>query len=63
MAGYDYDWIVIGSGFGGSAWFAERLGVRVQAPRTVVDVVPVGGPSASGADGYDVVSVRSGSWP
>jgi cholesterol oxidase len=28
----------------------------------VVDVVPVGGPAASGADGYEVTSVRSGSW-
>jgi cholesterol oxidase len=43
-------------------WFAEKLGVSVLPERTVVDVVPVGGPDASGADGYEVSSVRSGSW-
>jgi cholesterol oxidase len=43
-------------------WFAERLGVSVQAERTVVDVAPIGGPGASGAEGFLVTSVRSGSW-
>jgi cholesterol oxidase len=42
-------------------WFAEKLGVSVLPERTVVDVAPVGGPDASGADGYSVTSVRSGS--
>ena len=41
-------------------WFAERLGVEVQAERTVVDVRPIG--AADGSDGYDVTSVRSGAW-
>jgi cholesterol oxidase len=43
-------------------WFAEKLGVSVLPERTVVDIVPVGGPDASGADGFEVTSVRSGSW-
>jgi cholesterol oxidase len=43
-------------------WFAEKLGVSIEAERTVVDVVPIGGPAADGRDGYEVTSVRSGSW-
>jgi cholesterol oxidase len=41
-------------------WFAERLGVRITPERTVIDIVPVGGPDASGAAGYDVTHIRSG---
>jgi cholesterol oxidase len=41
-------------------WFAERLGVRVQPERTVVDVRPIGAPD--GSEGYEVVSERSGAW-
>jgi cholesterol oxidase len=41
-------------------WFAEKLGVRVRAERTVVDVRPVGAPD--GSEGYEVVSERSGAW-
>jgi cholesterol oxidase len=43
-------------------WFAEKLGVSIEAERTVVDVVPIGGAAADGRDGYEVTSVRSGSW-
>jgi cholesterol oxidase len=39
---------------------AERLGVRVVADRTVVDVRPLG--AADGADGYAVWTERSGRW-
>jgi cholesterol oxidase len=42
-------------------WFAERRGVQIVPERTVVDVRPLSG-SATGADGYEVTSVRSGSW-
>ena len=41
-------------------YFAERLGARVMAERTVIDVRPLG--SDDGADGYEVESVRSGAW-
>jgi cholesterol oxidase len=41
-------------------WFAERLGVKVKPERTVIDIVPIGGPGASGADGYEVTHIRSG---
>jgi cholesterol oxidase len=41
-------------------WFAERLGVRVQPERTVVDIRPIGAPD--GSEGYEVVSERSGAW-
>ncbi|WP_249010911.1 GMC oxidoreductase [Conexibacter sp. DBS9H8] len=41
-------------------WFAEKLGVQVMPERTVIDVVPIGGPSATGADGYEVTHIRSG---
>jgi cholesterol oxidase len=41
-------------------YFAEKRGARVMPERTVVDVRPVG--SADGAEGYEVVTVRSGAW-
>jgi cholesterol oxidase len=41
-------------------YFAEKLGARVMAERTVIDVRPLG--SADGAEGYEVVSERSGAW-
>ncbi|WP_328856310.1 FAD-dependent oxidoreductase [Williamsia herbipolensis] len=37
---------------------AERLGARVEAERTVVDIRPIG--AADGSDGYEVTTVRSG---
>jgi len=40
--------------------FAGKRGARVMAERTVVDIRPLG--SADGAEGYEVVSERSGSW-
>jgi cholesterol oxidase len=43
-------------------WFAEKLGVEIQAERTVTDIVPIGGPQANGSDGYEVTSMRSGAW-
>jgi cholesterol oxidase len=43
-------------------WFAEKLGVEIQAVRTVTDIVPIGGPQADGSDGYEVSSTRSGAW-
>ena len=39
-------------------WFAERLGVRIDAERTVTDVRPLGAPD--GSEGYAVTHVRSG---
>jgi cholesterol oxidase len=39
-------------------WFAERLGVRIDAERTVTDVRPLG--TADGSEGYAVTHVRSG---
>ncbi len=41
-------------------YLAERRGARVLPERTVVDVRPLG--DGSGADGYEVESVRSGAW-
>jgi cholesterol oxidase len=41
-------------------WLAERLGVRIDAERTVVDVRPLG--AEDGSDGYEVTHVRSGAW-
>jgi cholesterol oxidase len=41
-------------------WFAEKLGTTVLPERTVIDIVPVGGPDASGADGYEVTHITSG---
>jgi cholesterol oxidase len=39
-------------------WFAERLGVRIDADRTVTDLRPAG--AADGSEGYAVTHVRSG---
>ena len=39
-------------------WFAERLGVRIDAERTVTDVRPLGAPD--GSEGYAVTHARSG---
>jgi len=41
-------------------WFAERGGARIVPERTVVDVRPLG--AADGADGYEVVTERTGAW-
>jgi cholesterol oxidase len=41
-------------------YFAEKRGARVMPERTAVDVRPVG--SADGAEGYEVVTLRSGAW-
>lgn len=40
-------------------YLAEKRGARVMPERTVVDVRPLG---ASGEEGYEVESVRSGAW-
>jgi cholesterol oxidase len=39
-------------------WFAERKGVKILPERTVVDIKPL----SDGDTGYEVTSVRSGSW-
>jgi cholesterol oxidase len=41
-------------------YFAEKRGAQVMAERTVVDIRPVG--SSDGAEGYEVVTERSGAW-
>jgi cholesterol oxidase len=41
-------------------WFAERAGAQVIPERTVVDVRPLG--RGDGADGYAVVTERTGAW-
>jgi cholesterol oxidase len=41
-------------------YLAEKRGARVMPERTVIDIRPVG--SAEGAEGYEVVTVRSGAW-
>jgi cholesterol oxidase len=41
-------------------YLAERRGAQVMAERTVIDVRPLG--KGDGSDGYEVESVRSGSW-
>ena len=41
-------------------YFAERGGANVMPERTVIDVRPLG--DGSGADGYEVESIRSGAW-
>jgi len=41
-------------------YFAEKHGARVMPERTVVDIRPLG--PADGSEGYEVESVRSGSW-
>jgi cholesterol oxidase len=42
-------------------WFAEKSGVEIRPERTVIDVKPLNG-RADGSDGYEVTSVRSGTW-
>jgi cholesterol oxidase len=39
-------------------WFAEKLGVRILADRTVTDIRPLG--DGTGADGFEVTHERSG---
>ena len=39
---------------------AEKMGVRIEAERTVTDVAPLGAPD--GADGYVVTHERTGAW-
>ena len=41
-------------------WFAERRGVEILPERTVVDIRPLG--DGTGADGYEVLTERSGAW-
>jgi cholesterol oxidase len=41
-------------------YLAERRGAQVMPERTVIDIRPLG--DRSGADGYEVESVRSGAW-
>jgi cholesterol oxidase len=41
-------------------WFAEKLGVQIQAERQVTDIRPLG--AADGSDGYAVTAERAGSW-
>jgi cholesterol oxidase len=41
-------------------YLAERRGAQVLPERTVIDIRPLG--DGSGADGYEVHSVRSGAW-
>jgi cholesterol oxidase len=41
-------------------WFAEKLGVRIDAERTVTDVRPL--EAGDGSGGYEVTTVRSGAW-
>jgi cholesterol oxidase len=41
-------------------YFAEKRGARVMPERTVIDIRPLGSPD--GAEGYEVVTVRSGAW-
>lgn len=41
-------------------WFAERLGVRVEADRTAVDVRPLA--TRDGSDGYAITHERTGAW-
>jgi cholesterol oxidase len=41
-------------------YLAERRGARVMPERTVIDIRPLG--DGSGAEGYEIESVRSGAW-
>ena len=41
-------------------WFAEKLGVEIRPEREVTDIKPIGAEDGSG--GYELTSVRSGSW-
>jgi cholesterol oxidase len=43
-------------------WFAEKLGVEILPEREVTDLRPLEGGAEDGTDGYEVTSVRSGSW-
>jgi cholesterol oxidase len=45
-------------------WFAEKLGVKIEPQRTVVDVRPIRAKSGrrDGSAGYEITSVRSGAW-
>jgi cholesterol oxidase len=43
-------------------WFAEKLGVEILPEREVTDIRPIAGGAEDGSDGYEVTSVRSGSW-
>jgi cholesterol oxidase len=42
-------------------WFAEKLGVEIQAERHVTDIRPLG-EAPDGADGYVVTARRPGAW-
>ncbi|MDX6615749.1 MAG: cholesterol oxidase [Solirubrobacterales bacterium] len=42
-------------------WFAEELGVAIRPERQVTEIKPLGG-AEDGSGGYEVTSVRSGSW-
>jgi cholesterol oxidase len=42
-------------------WFAEKLGVAIRPERQVTEIKPIGG-AEDGSGGYEVTSVRSGSW-
>jgi cholesterol oxidase len=42
-------------------WFAEKLGVEVRPERQVTEIRPAGS-AEDGSSGYEVTSVRSGSW-
>lgn len=41
-------------------YLAEKRGARVSPERTVIDIRPLG--AGDGSDGYEVESIRSGSW-
>lgn len=45
-------------------WFAEKLGVKIDPLRTVVDIKPIRGKNGrrDGSAGYEVTSVKSGAW-
>lgn len=45
-------------------WFAEKLGVKIDAMRTVSDIKPLRGKDGrrDGSAGYEITHVRSGAW-
>jgi cholesterol oxidase len=47
-------------------YLAEKRGARISPERTVIDIRPLGAPNGAqagdGSDGYEVESIRSGSW-
>jgi cholesterol oxidase len=45
-------------------WFAEKLGVKIDALRTVTDVKPLRGENGrlDGSAGYEITHVKSGAW-